>query len=191
MNNISEKIKRCLINKSYTIFQALEIVGKGYQIALIVDEDGKLMGTVTDGDIRRSILHHISMSKNVLKIANLKPITVLQGTPTDKILELMVSTKLNQIPVVDKKGKVIDIKILNELVRPAKKNNPVLIMAGGYGRRLRPYTQNTPKPLLNVGECPIIQTIIEEASSYGFRNFYISVNYKSAMLKKILKDGSH
>ncbi len=160
------------------------------KIALVVDEKKKLLGTVTDGDIRRGILKGISLQEPVTSIMNFKPTTIARQASRKEILKLMKQTYLNQIPVVDESGLLVDLEILPDLFPRPKKDNFVVLMAGGLGHRLRPLTNDCPKPMLRVGNQPILETILLNFSEYGFKRFFISVNYKADMIEEYFGDGT-
>jgi len=179
MKNI-EKIK---ITKDATIKQALKIISNGaVQIAIVVDKKGKLLGTLTDGDIRRGFLKGLDINSSINPIIYKKPFVVKKDDIKKKVLEIALRKKKYQIPIVDKNLKVIGLHVLDELIKSKKKNNLVVIMAGGKGIRLRPLTKNIPKPMLKVGDKPILQTILEKFIESGYDNFVICVNYKSKVI---------
>ena len=180
MKNI-EKIK---ITRDETIKRALEVISDGaFQIAIVVDKKGKLVGTLTDGDIRSGFLKGLNINSSVKSIVNKNPIIIKKTETKEKLLKIALSNKIHQIPVVDKNDKVIGIHIIEELITPKDKSNKVVIMAGGRGMRLRPLTKNIPKPMLKVGNKPILQTIVEKFKESGYENFVICVNYKSKIIK--------
>ncbi|TAM45939.1 MAG: CBS domain-containing protein [Gammaproteobacteria bacterium] len=160
------------------------------RIALVVDGDNRLLGTVTDGDIRRGILRGISLEEAVTRVMNPRPITARADEGRDVILERMKQTRLHQIPVVDGQGRLVTVEILDELLQSRHRDNWVVLMAGGLGSRLRPLTDECPKPLLKVGSKPLLEIILENFLEYGFRRFYISVNYRAEMVKEHFGDGS-
>ena len=179
MKNI-EKIK---ITKDATIKQALKIISNGaVQIAIVVDKKGKLLGTLTDGDIRRGLLKGLDINSSINPIIYKKPFVVKKDDIKEKVLKIALRKKIYQIPIVDKNLKVIGLHVLDELIKSKKKNNLVVIMAGGKGIRLRPLTKNIPKPMLKVGDKPILQTILEKFIESGYDNFVICVNYKSKVI---------
>jgi len=183
--------KNVLITPDTPIVKAIEIIDRsGLQIALVVNENGRLLGTVTDGDIRRAILKHQSLEEAVNTAMNPAPCYVYREQSRENAIQLMKSKKLHQIPVLDENHCVVDLEITDELFTPTARNNWVLLMAGGLGRRLEPLTENCPKPLLKVGDKPVLETILESFVEQGFRHFYISVNYKAAMIKKYFGNGS-
>ncbi len=187
MKNI-EKLK---LNIDSTIKEALEIIDKAaMQIALVVDENNKLLGTLTDGDIRRGLLKGLDLNSSIESIVYKNPTIAKISDTKEEILKLALSKKLHQIPIIDDNGKVIGIQEIEELVKPKEKSNQVILMVGGLGTRLRPLTENTPKPMLKVGNKPILQTIVEKFTQYGYKNIVMCVNYKSGIIQDYFKDGS-
>ena len=183
--------KECKVLAEKTILEILQVIDRSaLQIALVVDENDKLLGTVTDGDIRRALLTGISLEKPVAEIMNCNPSTVHEKQERYAILMKMQEKNLNQLPVVDDKGRVVDLVSLKELTYKARRENPVILMVGGLGTRLRPLTNNCPKPLLKVGNKPILETIIENFIEDGFYKFYFAVNYKSDMIEEYFGDGN-
>lgn len=160
------------------------------QIALVVDDQGRLLGTVTDGDIRRAILRGISLDESTDKIMNAKPIHAKMGEDAEEILNIMRRTNLRRIPVLDCDDVVMDLALLDDLIQPRHMENRVVLMVGGLGSRLRPLTEHIPKPLLKIGNKPLLETIIENFRGQGFRHFILSVNYKGEMIKEHFRDGS-
>jgi NDP-sugar pyrophosphorylase family protein len=116
--------------------------------------------------------------------------TASMDTSRETILALMKQKGIRQIPVIDEHGRIIDLKVLNDIIQPPMRDNLVVFMAGGLGTRLIPLTTDCPKPLLKVGDKPLLETILENFIEYGFCNFYISVNYKADMIKAYFQDGS-
>lgn len=183
--------RNVLITPETPIVKAIEIIDRsGLRIALVVNENGRLLGTVTDGDVRRAILKRLSLDEAVSAAMNPAPSYVYHEQSRENAIQLMKSKKLHQIPVLDKNLRVVGLEIADELFTPPPRDNWVLLMAGGLGRRLEPLTENCPKPLLKVGDKPLLETILESFIEQGFKNFYISVNYKADMIKKHFGDGS-
>jgi len=183
-------IENLKLDINSTIHEALQIINKGaMQIALVVDNDNKLIGTISDGDIRRALLKRIDLDSSVDSIVFKNPTTAKISDTKEDILKLALSKKLHQIPIVDD-GKILGIQEIEELIKPKEKTNKVILMVGGLGTRLRPLTDNTPKPMLKVGNKPILQTIIEKFAEYGYTNIVLCVNYKSHVIQDFFKDGS-
>lgn len=183
--------RKILISADTPIVKAIEIIDRsGLQIALVVNENGRLLGTVTDGDIRRAILKHLNLNEAVTTAMNPVPCFVYREQARENAILLMKSKKLHQIPVLDEGHHVVGLEITDEIFTPPPRDNWVLLMAGGLGRRLEPLTEKCPKPLLKVGDKPILETILESFVEQGFRHFYISVNYKAEMITKHFENGS-
>ncbi|MFA6013576.1 MAG: nucleotidyltransferase family protein [Gallionellaceae bacterium] len=187
MNNY----KNVLLSSSATVRQALEIIDSGsMKIALVVDEKLKLLGTLSDGDVRRALLNGGGVNDFIDKIYNRTPTTCGINDSKEKILQLAVAYKLYQIPVVDSDGKIVGIAEVDELLQPEKRTNKVILMVGGLGTRLSPLTDTTPKPMLHVGNKPILETIIENFAKYGYTDIILSVSYKSHIIEDYFGDGS-
>lgn len=183
--------RETLLPRSASILEAIRSLHRtGAQICLVADEDGRLLGTVTDGDIRRGILRAIQLDASVTEVMNREP---MLGSPTDSaahLLEVMKLTQLHQLPIVDDERRVVALRSWSDLLRGEQvRDNWVVLMAGGRGRRLMPMTEDRPKPLLTVGQKPLLESILEGLLSYGFRSFFISVNYKREMVKTHFGDG--
>lgn len=183
--------KDVLLKADTDIKSGIELIDKiGMQILLIVDEANHLLGTVTDGDIRRGILKGVGLNQPITEIMNKTPCTVNEDNSRDDAYKLMVSKIIKHCPVVNEQGVVVGIHLLETmLANSSNMESPVIIMAGGLGSRLAPLTDDTPKPLLKVGGKPIIDTIIDRFIEQNFKEFYVSVNYKSELIKEHLGDG--
>lgn len=174
-----------------TIREALKIIDVGaVKFGIVVNEEDKLLGTMTDGDIRRAILDGKSLDDTIENIYFRKPTVVNVNNTKEEIINLCISKKIYQIPVVDNNGRVVSIELLDELLKPDVHANKVVLMVGGLGTRLRPLTDTTPKPMLHVGGKPILQTIVEKFVSYGFVNIVMCVGYKSKVIQEYFEDGS-
>lgn len=183
--------KEIMISPSTAILKAIEIIDAGaMKIALVVDENNCLLGTVTDGDIRRGILRGVALDEEVQNVMNPNPITARSTETKETVLAIMKLKRLHQIPIIDGQGCVVGIEILDNLLKSNFRENWVMLMAGGLGTRLRPLTDDAPKPLLKVGSKPILETIMDNFIEYGFRKFYLSVNYKAEMIEEYFGDGS-
>ena len=168
-----------------SVREAIRAIDDGAsQICLIVDQNEKLVGTVTDGDVRRAILAGYDIDGPIEKIMNPKPATAgLDDTP-QVIAEMMQKLRLRQIPVLDSSGRICELALQGAVSgRVQERDNLVVLMAGGLGTRLRPLTTETPKPLLPVGNRPLLETIVEGFSAQGFSKFHMCVNYKAEMIE--------
>ncbi|MBV1952186.1 MAG: nucleotidyltransferase family protein [Cycloclasticus sp.] len=184
-------IENIRLSLGSTIKEALEIIDSGaMKIALVLDENEKLLGTVSDGDIRRGLLKGLNLKTRVDQILHKNPVVCNVNDSKDDILKLAVDKKIYQIPIVDNAGLLIGIDEVDQLLRPADYSNNVVLMVGGLGARLGELTKERPKPLLNVGNKPLLETIINNFSKHGFRNIIMSVNYKAQMIEDYFGDGS-
>jgi len=183
--------KDVLIDRSTPIISAVRILDEtAAQITLVVDDDLKLLGTVTDGDVRRGILRSLPLSEPVEKIMNPNPHVSTEDESRDGRIKLMTTLSIHQIPIVDARGRVTGLETLETLVAwRVEHDNWVVLMAGGVGSRLRPLTEQTPKPLLEVGGKPLLETILKNFIKHGFHRFYISVNYLSGQFREHFGNG--
>lgn len=180
-----------LLEPSSTIKEALTIIDKGaMKLALVVDLNEKLIGTLSDGDIRRGLLNNLTLEDSIDSIIYKTPTVCHVNDPIDKIIKIAIAKKVYQVPIIDDNGCLVKIQDLGNMLSVAKRTNYVVLMAGGLGTRLQPLTNNIPKPLLKVGNQPILETIINNFAKYGFCNIIISVNYKSNMIIDYFGDGS-
>jgi len=187
---MSRDFRENLVTAASTILETLKIIDShGVPIGLVHD-DGRLLGTVTDGDIRRGILAGVTLDASVTKVMNTAPITAPAGISDADALKLMRKRAILYVPVVDTLSRIVGLKVLKDLQPSASVENPVMLMAGGLGTRLRPYTEDRPKPMLEVGGKPILQTIIEQFVDQGFSRIFISVNYRKEMIEDHFGDGS-
>ncbi|PIS12115.1 MAG: alcohol dehydrogenase [Bdellovibrio sp. CG10_big_fil_rev_8_21_14_0_10_47_8] len=183
--------KEALVSRQTSIREAIQILDKSaLQIVLVVDENQRLLGTITDGDVRRGILRGLELSQSVQEVMNPNPTVIRSEDDRETILATMRSRGIHHMPLVDDDGRLVGLDTLDELLQPQRKDNPVVLMAGGLGTRLRPLTADCPKPMIHVGNKPLLETIIENFLSYGFHRFYISVNYKADVVKSYFEDGS-
>ncbi|RYE87048.1 MAG: CBS domain-containing protein [Myxococcales bacterium] len=158
------------------------------QIGLVVDADGRLLGTVTDGDVRRAILRGTRLEAPVTEVMNPQPTVGRQSESVSRRRALLQARDLRQLPIVDAAGKLIGLETLASIDR--RRDNWAVLMAGGKGVRLRPLTDDRPKPLLDVGGRPILETILERLIGHGFGRFFLSINYKGHMIEEHFGDGS-
>lgn len=180
-----------LVRADTTIKDALKVIDSGaMHIALVIDEKKKLLGTLSDGDIRRGLLRGLSLDDSIESIVFRTPTVCRIEDTKEKILDIAVEKKIYQIPIVDKEGILVGIEEVDELLKPKTKSNKVVLMVGGLGTRLRPLTESTPKPMLKVGDKPILETIILNFKKYGFKNIVLSVSYKSHIIEEYFGDGS-
>lgn len=183
--------RKVLVSPDTPIRETIRIMDLGaLKIALVVDENQHLLGTVSDGDIRRGILKGCALDEQVHEVMNCTPTVVGQNEERENILVLMRQKQIHQIPVIDSSGRLVGLEIIDSLLSPPQRDNWVVLMAGGLGTRLKQLTADTPKPLLKVGDKPILETILDSFINHGFKRFYVSVNYKSEMIEAHFGDGS-
>ncbi|MCT7614602.1 nucleotidyltransferase family protein [Aliarcobacter butzleri] len=186
-----KNIEDIIVKESTSILEVLQIIDKSSkQLAIVVDDNKRLLGTISDGDIRRALLNNISLNESVKDIYFKTPTVANINNSKEEIINICRVKKIHQIPIVDDNGNLIGIEILDELIKPKDKTNKVILMVGGLGTRLRPLTETTPKPMLKVGNKPILQTIVEKFAEYGYTNIIMCVNYKSHIIQDYFKDGS-
>ena len=182
--------RKVLLAPEDSLERAIKVLHEGgCRIALVADKFGMLLGTVTDGDIRRALINQLTMESPVSLIMNGNPITVDDKINNKEILSLMSDQSLLHMPIIDKDGILCGLETLQHLIESPICDNPIFLMAGGFGTRLHPLTKDTPKPLLKVGNKPILEMIIEQFINYGFHNFYISTHFKSEQIRDYFKDG--
>ena len=187
---MNEDWQSILILPNTSIKDAIKAIDKsGLRIALVADKDRNLLGTISDGDIRRSIIESISMDSPASAIMNTSPYYVNKDESTASIIEKMKSNNILAIPVLDKR-RIVGLETLMFPSKTNRNDNTVFIMAGGFGKRLSPHTINCPKPMLRLNGKPILETIINNFKSHGFSNFIISTHFLPEVIKDHFKDGS-
>jgi len=181
---------QAIIKLTDTILTAVEVLNsESLRIVMVVDENDRLAGTVTDGDIRRGLIKHLSMDTIITEIMFKEPTVALVEDSKKTILDKMKKLDLLQIPIVDNNRKIVGLETIQHLLEKKRYDNPVFLMAGGFGKRLQPLTDNIPKPLLKIGNKPILENILEQFIAAGFHNFYISTHYKAEMVREHFGDG--
>lgn len=181
--------KSVLLSPDQPIRSALQLIdSESLRIALVVDESLHLLGVVTDGDVRRGLLRNLTLESPVQQVMNCSPLTAALGTPRKELVKYMEREQLLAIPLMDG-GKLVGLETLQRVGNYAKYKNPVFLMAGGFGTRLRPLTDNCPKPLLKVGEKPILEILINSFIKSGFEDFYISTHYMPEMIRDHFGNG--
>lgn len=182
--------RKALVNSGATLEQAIEILDKAaLRIALVVDTRETLLGTLTDGDVRRALLKHLSLQTPVNQVMNIQPKTAEQSWVESRILALMEQHELLQLPLVDAAGRVVGLANLHDILNNQRHDNPVFLMAGGFGTRLRPLTNNCPKPMLKVGDKPILEQILLNFVEAGFHRFYVSTHYMPEVIRDYFGNG--
>ncbi len=160
------------------------------KIVLVVNEKGKLEGTISDGDIRRGLLRGLHLSSPIESIVFRTPMVVSLEMVRETVRQLMVVNKIQQVPVVDAQNHVVGLHLWDEITIPPIRNNLMVIMAGGMGTRLLPHTENCPKPMLTVSGKPMLEHIIESAKQEGFSHFVLAIHYLGHVIEDYFKDGN-
>lgn len=180
--------QRTLIPKTTSIRAALPVID-AMRIALVVDAEHQLLGTITDGDVRRGLLRQVSLEDTVDRIMNVSPFVASASIPRSEIRSMPEAVTYRFIPVLDKAGRVTGLEGFVTSLSPQSQPNLVVLMAGGVGKRLRPLTADMPKPMLQIGSRPLLETILLQTIAQGFSNFLISVNYRADIVEAHFGDG--
>jgi dTDP-glucose pyrophosphorylase len=190
-------ITNLMVPPDATILRVMKCIDDNHKgIALVVDEERRLVGTVTDGDTRRAVLTGIDLEIPVSSLLARKadskyprPVTVTVEASEDEILELMRRHRLHQIPVLDDEGVVVDLALLDDLLPDRELPLQAVIMAGGFGKRLRPLTEELPKPMLPVGDRPLMERTIERLRQAGIKRVQVSTHYMKEKITEYFGDG--
>lgn len=178
-----------IVDTSSTLRSAMEIIDKnGLQTALVNSVDGTFIGTLTDGDIRRAILAGATLADAIDPFVNRNPITILSMDDHQIALDAMERLALRCVPIV-REAKIVGILSQSTKAPIRSFDNPVLIMAGGRGERLKPLTNSTPKPLIKVGGKTLLEILLERLANCGFSNVWISVHYLSEQIEALIGSG--
>jgi len=184
-------IEKYLITTSSSVFDAMKSLNDcGAGILVVVDDDSRLIGTVADGDIRRGLIAGLAFTESVTMVTNKNPKVVKNSEAIGINFGEILKNHTHVIPIIDDNNKVVDIYSATESI-VEKKDNPVFIMAGGFGTRLYPLTENCPKPMLPVNGKPMLELIINKFKNAGFYKFYISTHFLPEVIRGHFGDGSH
>jgi len=184
--------RKIILKQADTMQRAIGVLNvESLQIALVVNNADQLIGTITDGDIRRGLLKHYRLDTPVIDFMFTSPTLASVNETKEEVLEKMNKAGILQIPIVDENNQIVGLETLQHLLEKKRLDNPVFLMAGGFGTRLQPLTNHTPKPLLTVGNKPILETILDQFIEVGFHNFYISTHYKADMVREHFGDGGN
>jgi dTDP-glucose pyrophosphorylase len=187
----TESWRKVLLSIDATLKQAIRnLEESAAQIILVVSAGDTLVGTLTDGDIRRGLLRGLDLNSPIDSIVHREAIVVPPQMSRDMVLHLMQANVIHALPIVNESRRVVGLHLLNDLLTPTQRPNVMVIMAGGQGTRLRPHTENCPKPLLPVGGKPMLEHIIERAKADGFQQFVLAIHYLGHMIEDYFGDGS-
>ena len=192
-------MKNITIKPSATIKEAMELLDKtAEKVLLVIAADKKLIGTLTDGDIRRHILKDQNLTAYIKNIYKRDPVFVFQEDfNSENIKKVFTENKINLIPVLDKNKRIIEYLSWEKVFgndrnkKKQKITTPVVIMAGGKGTRLEPFTKVLPKPLIPVGDKTVIDHIIDRFRVYGINEFYLTINYMAKIMLAYFEEKSH
>lgn len=158
-------------------------------IVLVVDKDFSLIGTITDGDIRRALLKGASLESSITPHIHRDFTAVGPNAERAEVLDLMQARQLSQVPIVDSKGKLLGIHLLREIIGAVERPNWAVIMAGGKGTRLHPITQHLPKPMVRVAGRPILERLVLHLVGFGIRRIFLAIHYKGELIEEHFRDG--
>ncbi len=186
-----------LLSPHLSIREAMRCLDRNARgVALVVDQQQRLMATVTDGDIRRALLAGLSLETPVHTLIeqehperHARPLTATVDTPEAELFRLMSQHTLRHIPIVDDTGRVVRVALLSNLIKRYELPLTAVVMAGGYGTRLRPLTETLPKPMLPVGNRPLLELIIDQLSRSGIRRVHLTTHYKADVITQHFGDG--
>lgn len=190
MNTTESIWRKAILPTGTTIQQAISNLDQvAIKICLIVNDAGELIGTLSDGDIRRGLLKGLGLSSPINDIVHHNALVVPPDLPRELVMLLMITNKIQQVPVVNDQRQVIGLHLWDDITTPPQRPNLMVIMAGGMGTRLRPHTENCPKPLLSVAGKPMLEHIIERAKQEGFSRFVLAIHYLGHMIEEHFGNG--
>lgn len=190
MNPLDHLWRKAILPANANIGHAIQNLNEvAIKIVLVANEAGKLEGTISDGDIRRGLLKGLDLSSPITSVIHRDALVVPPELEREFVVQLMVANKIQQIPVVDDERRIVGLHLWDDITTTPTRPNTMIIMAGGMGTRLRPHTENCPKPLLSVAGKPMLEHIIERAKKEGFCRFLISINYLGHMIEEYFRRG--
>jgi dTDP-glucose pyrophosphorylase len=190
VNSTEQLWRQAVLPANATIGQVIRNLNQiAIKIVMVTNEEGGLEGTISDGDIRRALLKGLDLNSPITSVIHRNALVVPQELERELVMQLMVANKIQQIPVVDAKHHVVGLHLWDEITTPLARPNVMVIMAGGMGTRLRPHTENCPKPLLAVAGKPMLEHIIDRAKLDGFSRFVLAIHYLGHMIEAHFGDG--
>ena len=179
-----------LIRQDATMQTAVQSLDRtGFQIAIVADDVDKLVGTITDGDIRRGLLRGLTLTSPITSITQTRPFVVPPSVDLTAAVQIMLRNGVRQLPIVNEYSCIVGLYALGNVATLVKRNNLMVVMAGGKGTRLRPHTEHCPKPMLEVAGKPMLEHILERAIADGFGRFTFAVHYLGHMIEDYFGDG--
>lgn len=189
----TSNLQRHTLSPEATLLDAMGVIERGgIELAFVVDSKNKVVGTLSDGDVRRAVLRGVPLTETgaVGKVCRRGFTSVGPEVGRAEVLDTMRVRNISQIPVLDSRGALVGLHLLHELLGAKERPNPVVIMAGGKGVRLRPLTEHIPKPMLTVAGRPILERIVLHLVGYGIREIYLSINYLGHVIENHFGDGT-
>ena len=187
---VRDIVARTFLPENAVIADAISNLDESHlRIALAVTEQKVLLGTISDGDIRRGLLRGLDLNSQIASIINRNPLVVPPDMSKEMALQIMQANKIFQLPVVDRERRVVGLHLWDNITTLPERANLMVIMAGGMGTRLRPHTENCPKPLLPVAGKPMLEHIIERAKLEGFTQFVLAIHYLGHMIEDYFGNG--
>ena len=188
---MADAVDACLVAESGTLRDAMAALDRGArQIALAVDGDGRLVGVLTDGDVRRALLRGRNLDDPLAPSVSRQFVAVAEADDRTAVIELMRARRIDAIPVVAPNGRPVGLHLLHEYLEPVSRPNWAVLMAGGQGMRLRPLTEAVPKPMLKVAGRPILERLVLHLVGFGIKRIFISINYLGDVIEQHFEDGA-
>jgi len=185
-----DRWRQAILSLDSTIKQACENLALAeVQIVLVVDQNGVLIGTITDGDVRRALLRGLTVNNPIDTLIERNAMVVPPQMSREMAMGIMLANKIRQLPVVDEDRRIIGLHLWDQIAAPSPRKNLMVIMAGGQGTRLRPHTEDCPKPLLPVSGKPMLEHIIERAKADGFGHFVLAIHHLGHMIEDYFGNG--
>lgn len=189
-NSSEELWRQAILPVNATIQLAIRNLDQvAIKIVLVVNEADVLEGTISDGDIRRGLLKGLDLNSPIVSVIHRNPLVVPAEMGREMVMQLMLANKVQQIPVVDEHRHVVGLHLWDEITTPPARSNLMVIMAGGMGTRLRPHTENCPKPMLPIAGKPMLEHIIDRAKLEGFNHFVLAIHYLGKMIEEYFSNG--
>lgn len=187
----SRHLERCRVNVSLKIVDAMRAIDEGgVEIAMVLDEQERLVGTITDGDVRRALLRGDSLDSPLANIMHAPFVAVSGSAGRAEVLDLMRARSIAAIPIIDSDRRLTGLHLLREIIGRIERPNWAVVMAGGRGTRLGSMTETTPKPMLRVAGRPILERIVLHLVGFGISRIFLSINYLGHIIEDYFGDGS-
>ena len=192
MSTNKETWCQAILPEDSLIGQAILNLDKcGIKIVLVVNQSNELVGTISDGDIRRGLLKGLNLESPIKSIIRHNALVVPPEMSHEMVMQLMVANKIQQIPIVNEQQHVLGLHLWDEMTITPIRENIMLIMAGGKGERLMPHTENCPKPMVMVAGKPMLEHIIIRGQQEGFNHFVLAVHHMGHMIEEYFGNGKH